>query len=81
MKKKVLALILLLCGIFANVSGQQKINKDLSMTNTVHQLNPVVVTGNGHHEYLKSSTTPVHVMTSQDIHQQGVTHSVMHLPT
>ena len=72
MKKKVLALILLLCGIIANVSGQQKINKDLSMTNTVHQLNPVVVTGNGHHEYLKSSTTPVHVMTSQDIHQQGV---------
>ena len=36
-------------------------------------LNPVVVTGNGHHQLLKSTTTPVHVISQSLIREAGVT--------
>ncbi len=37
------------------------------------ELNPVVVTGNGHHQLLKSTTTPVHVLSQKLIKEAGVT--------
>lgn len=37
-----------------------------------YSLNPVVVTGSGHHQRLKSTTTPVRVLSSQEISQQGI---------
>ena len=40
---------------------------------TTRQLNPVVVTGSGHHQRLKSTTTPVHVLSAQEISEQGIT--------
>ncbi len=37
-----------------------------------YNLNPVVVTGSGHHQRLKSTTTPVRVLSSQEIGEQGI---------
>ena len=37
-----------------------------------HNLNPVVVTGSGHHQRLKSTATPVRVLSAQEIREQGV---------
>ena len=37
------------------------------------ELNPVVVTGNGHHQLLKSTTTPVHVLSQKLIKETGST--------
>ena len=35
-------------------------------------LDPVVVTGGGHHQHLRSSATPVHVVTKRDIEGMGI---------
>ena len=43
------------------------------MTSRIHNLNPVVVTGSGHHQRLKSTATPVRVISSQEIREQGIT--------
>ena len=43
------------------------------MTSRTHNLNPVVVTGSGHHQRLKSTATPVRVISSQEIREQGIT--------
>ncbi|MDO4510958.1 MAG: TonB-dependent receptor [Bacteroidales bacterium] len=41
--------------------------------NRVFELNPVVVTGNGHRQQLKSSTTPVHVISKNMLKETGLT--------
>ena len=46
---------------------------DSSTTSRVYALNPVVVTGSGHHQRLKSTATPVHVLSRQEIKEQGIT--------
>ena len=46
---------------------------DSSMMSRTYTLNPVVVTGSGHHQRLKSTATPVHVLSSQEIKEQGIT--------
>ena len=46
--------------------------RDSSMTSRTYNLNPVVVTGSGHHQRLKSTATPVHVLSSQEIREQGI---------
>ena len=38
-----------------------------------YNLNPIVVTGSGHHQRLKSTSTPVRVLSSQEISEQGIT--------
>ncbi|MBQ8988532.1 MAG: TonB-dependent receptor [Prevotella sp.] len=47
--------------------------KDSSVVSRTYNLNPVVVTGSGHHQRLKSTATPVHVLGSQEIREQGIT--------
>jgi outer membrane receptor for ferrienterochelin and colicins len=47
--------------------------KDSSAVHRTYNLNPVVVTGSGHHQRLKSTATPVRVLSSQEIHEQGIT--------
>ena len=47
-------------------------HRDSSMTSRTYNLNPVVVTGSGHHQRLKSTATPVHVLSSQEIREQGI---------
>jgi SAM-dependent methyltransferase len=46
---------------------------DSSMTSRTYNLNPVVVTGSGHHQRLRSTATPVRVLSSQEIKEQGIT--------
>ena len=50
-----------------------KTHSDLSAVSSSYNLNPVVVTGSGHHQRLKSTATPVHVLSSQEIREQGIT--------
>ena len=45
---------------------------DSSITSRTHNLNPIVVTGSGHHQRLKSTATPVRVLSSQEIREQGI---------
>ena len=44
-----------------------------STSDHVKNLNPVVVTGSGHHQRLKSTATPVRVLSAQEISEQGIT--------
>ena len=48
-------------------------HRDSSVVSRTYNLNPVVVTGSGHHQRLKSTATPVRVMSSQEIREQGIT--------
>ena len=68
--------IFLLLFILSNSNASAQIHKmerrDSSMTNRTYNLNPVVVTGSGHHQRLKSTATPVHVLSSQEIKEQGI---------
>lgn len=58
----------------AAVSQIHKMERsDSSMMGRNYTLNPVVVTGSGHHQRLKSTATPVHVLSSQEIKEQGIT--------
>ena len=65
------AALLLLTFLVMTVCAQDKKQKKEDITTKVHNLNPIVVTGNGHHEYLRSSTTPVHVLPQREIQKQG----------
>lgn len=57
------------------VSAQiHKSNRDSVQTNErVYTISPIVVTGSGHHQRLKDTSTPVHVLSKQEIHEQGIT--------
>ena len=67
---------LLLFVLFCSVASQAQIHtmtrKDSSVVDRSYNLNPVVVTGSGHHQRLKSTATPVHVLSSQEIREQGI---------
>ncbi len=58
-------------------AAQAQIHKmqrnDTTVVSRTYNLNPVVVTGSGHHQRLKSTATPVHVLSSQEIREQGIT--------
>lgn len=69
---KKISLVAFLIAILSLPSYAQKENKkNDDMTTKTYNLNPIVVTGNGHHEYLQSSTTPVHVLPQREIQKQG----------
>ena len=46
---------------------------DSSAVRRSYNLNPIVVTGSGHHQRLKSTATPVRVLSSQEMREQGIT--------
>ena len=66
-----IALLLASLGIHAQIHKME--HRDSSMVSRTYNLNPVVVTGSGHHQRLKSTATPVHVFSAQEIHEQGIT--------
>ena len=72
-KKLISLLVALLLGSAAFSQIHKMEHSDSSMTSRTYNLNPVVVTGSGHHQRLKSTTTPVHVLSSQEIREQGIT--------
>ena len=55
---------------FSQIHQMERI--DSSAVSRTYNLNPVVVTGSGHHQRLKSTATPVHVLSSQEIREQGI---------
>ena len=57
--------------VFAQIH-QTDVRNDSSAVSRTYNLNPVVVTGSGHHQRLKSTATPVRVLSSQEIHEQGI---------
>ena len=72
MVKKICGLLIaLLCGGVA-FSQIHKVERRDTVAYT-YNLNPVVVTGSGHHQRLKSTATPVRVISSQEIREQGIT--------
>ena len=74
MIKKLLVLTVALSVGSAAVSQIHKMERsDSSTMGRIYTLNPVVVTGSGHHQRLKSTATPVHVLSSQEIREQGIT--------
>ena len=72
--KKISLLLLagLSCGSPAFSQIHKMERKDTSVVNHTYNLNPVVVTGSGHHQRLKSTATPVHVLSAQEISEQGI---------
>ena len=66
-------LVALLSGSAAFGQIHQMERRDTSVVARSYNLNPVVVTGSGHHQRLKSTATPVHVLSSQEIREQGIT--------
>ena len=74
MIKKIILITVALLTWSAAVSQIHKMERsDSSMMSRNYTLNPVVVTGSGHHQRLKSTATPVHVLSSQEIKEQGIT--------
>ena len=62
---------LLLCCMVSQAQIHQMTRKDSAISRS-YNLNPVVVTGSGHHQRLKSTATPVHVLSAQEIREQGM---------
>ena len=72
-KKLFFLLVALLTGSAAFSQIHKMERKDSSAIHRTYNLNPVVVTGSGHHQRLKSTATPVRVLSSQEIREQGIT--------
>ena len=72
-KNAILLLVALLSGSAAFGQIHQMERRDTSVVDRSYNLTPVVVTGSGHHQRLKSTATPVHVLSSQEIREQGIT--------
>lgn len=72
-KKLIVLTVALLTGSAAFSQIHKMERKDSSAVYRTYNLNPVVVTGSGHHQRLKSTATPVRVLSSQEIHEQGIT--------
>ena len=60
------------CGSVAFAQVHKMEHRDSTVTERTYNLNPVVVTGSGHHQRLKSTATPVRVLSAQEIHEQGI---------
>ncbi len=65
-------LVVLLSGSTAFSQIHTMVRKDSSAIHRTYNLDPVVVTGSGHHQRLKSTATPVRVLFSQEIREQGI---------
>ena len=63
---------LLLCPTVSQAQIHQMTRNDSAAISHSYNLNPVVVTGSGHHQRLKSTATPVHVLSAQEIREQGI---------
>jgi len=70
--KFIVFMVVLLSGSTAFSQIHRMERRDTSMTSRTYNLNPVVVTGSGHHQRLKSTATPVRVLSSQEINEQGI---------
>ena len=67
-----LLLFLFLLSTVGHAQIHKMERKDSVKVDRTYNLNPVVVTGSGHHQRLKSTATPVHVLSNQEIREQGI---------
>lgn len=67
--------LILLIAVFSGNTASAQIHKmeRRDSVDRTYNLNPVVVTGSGHHQRLKSTSTPVSVISSQEIRELGIT--------
>ena len=75
MNKKTVTLLLAVLPLGGSTAFSQihlMEHRDTSAVERSYELNPVVVTGSGHHQRLKSTATPVHVLSRQEIQEQGI---------
>ena len=72
MEKKISSILIALSWSVVAYSQIHKVERGDSVAR-MYNLNPIVVTGSGHHQRLKSTATPVHVISSQEIREQGIT--------
>lgn len=56
----------------SSVHAQIHQKRDTAIVCKSMSLNPVVVTGSGHHQRLGTTVTPVHVITAKEISEQGI---------
>lgn len=73
MRKQLFVASLLIFSLAGQAQIHQMEANDSVRVNRSYNLNPVVVTGSGHHQRLKSTATPVHVLSAQEISEQGIT--------
>lgn len=74
MKKNYILAAMAMVATAANAYAAEPAAADSTSTlSGMHQLDQVVVTGNGHHERLGNSTTPVNVLTATDLAKAGIT--------
>ena len=71
--KLVLLTVALLSGSAAFPQIHKMERSDTAVTSRAYNLNPVVVTGSGHHQRLKSTATPVRVLSREEMNEQGIT--------
>ena len=69
----IIFIVALLSGSAAFSQIHKMEHSDSSLTSRTYNMNPVVVTGSGHHQHLKSTATPVRVLSSREIQEQGIT--------
>jgi len=62
----------LLGAVPAGAQIHKMVRPDTSAVVRSYDLNPVVVTGSGHHQRLKQTATPVRVLSRQEIQEQGI---------
>ena len=70
-RQHLLPFLLLCSAVVCQAQIHQMTRKDTAISHS-YNLNPVVVTGSGHHQRLKSTATPVHVLSAQEIREQGI---------
>ena len=73
MTSRLLPLVAALCLTAPTASAQVHLMERSDSIAHRYDLNPVVVTGSGHHQRLKSAPTPVRVLSRQEIQEQGIT--------
>ena len=61
-----------MCCMVSQAQIHKMTRSDSAAISHSYNLNPVVVTGSGHHQRLKSTATPVHVLSAQEIREQGI---------
>ena len=66
-------LMLLLAATTLPMTAQIHKMERRDSTSHAYHLNPVVVTGSGHHQRLKDTATPVRVLSAQEMREQGIT--------
>lgn len=72
MRQHLLPFLLLCSSVVCQAQIHRMTRNDSAAISHSYNLNPVVVTGSGHHQRLKSTATPVHVLSAQEIREQGI---------